>query len=164
MKRILRASGFLILGSLSLLAGLLGIWGAGQVSTLSCSRLEPTHVNCELERAFLGIIPSRHTSLERVHEARLGIECPEGCIYWVELVTDQTVVPLTNNRTPDQDSVLVDKQPIDTFLKNSEVESLEYSLGPAWLMMMISVPFALIGGGLLYLNIHPIISNRDKKP
>ena len=138
---------FFGLGVCPLLAGLLFFWSAGQSSLVTCTRLETTHVDCHIARAFLGLIPTEEFTVTRVTGTELDINCEDNsCTYAVHLLARDEVMPLSNLATSDRESVAAGQARIDAFLSNTEAKSIEYSSGPAWSGMALTIPFILLGG------------------
>jgi hypothetical protein len=138
---------FFGLGVCPLLMGLLFFWSAGQTNRLACKRLESTHVNCQIERAFLGIIPTDQATLSRITGTELTSSCDsDGCTYAIDLITADEVVPLSNLSTSDLKGVEAEKERIDNFLNDTEAKLIEFTSGPAWIGMLLSTPFILVGG------------------
>lgn len=137
---------FLGLGICPLLAGLLFFWAAGQSSSVTCTRLETTHVDCRIERTFLGRIPSDQITISRVTGTELTTNCEDdGCTYAVDLIANDDVVQLTNLATSDLESIEAEKERIDDFLINTEATSVEFSSGPTWVGMLFTLPFIALG-------------------
>ncbi|MDX1523120.1 MAG: hypothetical protein R3264_15950 [Anaerolineae bacterium] len=154
---------FFGLGVCPLLIGLTFFWTTGQSSTITCTRLETTHVDCRIERAFLGIIPSEEVTVSRVTGTELTTTCEDNsCTYAVDLLTDgEAVAVLTGLATSDLESVEAEKERLDEFLNNPAETSLEFNSGPAWLGMLISIPFIVVGGVITGRGIKAILTKTD---
>lgn len=151
---------FFGLGVCPLLAGLSFFWTAGQSSSVTCARLETSHVDCHIERAFLGLIPTDESTVARVTGSELTTNCEDNsCTYAVNLLTQEDVVPLTGLATSDLDSVEAEKERIDNFLNNTEAQSIEYSSGPTWVGMALSIPFMVMGGFITTKGVRVFFTN-----
>lgn len=148
---------FFGVGGCSLLAGLGFFWVSGQRNVLTCTRLERTHVDCRIERAFLGLIPSDELVITRVTGTEIVTECDDGCTHAVHLLSDEQAVPLSDLAISDLDSVEADQERIDEFLNDPEIKSLDLSSGPAWVGMLFSLPFVLLGAGVIGWGIRVFI-------
>ena len=150
---------FVALGICPLLAGLGFFWISGQRNLVTCARLESTHVNCRIERAFLGLIPSEELVISRVTGTKIETNCgDDGCTYAVYLLSDEQEVALSDLSISDLDSVEADQERIDEFLNDPEFDSLEFTSGPAWFGMLFSLPFALLGGFITVRGIRAFIA------
>ena len=145
---------FLALGICPLLAGLAFFWGAGQRSTVTCTRLETNLVDCTIERAFLGLIPTEAFTVARVTGTELDTNCEDNsCTYALLLVTEDEAVPLGTLATSELENVEAEQARLDEFLANTEAASLAFTSGPAWIGMLITIPFILLGA---YITIRGI--------
>ena len=137
---------FVGLGICPLMMGLGFFWAAGQSSVVTCTRLETTHVDCQIARAFLGVVPSETFAVSRVTGTELTTNCEDNsCTYAIDLVTNEMVEPLTGLATSDLASVEAEKERLDIFLSDTASTSLEYSTGPTWIGMLLSLPFIALG-------------------
>ena len=57
--------------------------------------------------------------------------------------------------TSDLENVEAEKERIDAFLTNTEAKSIEYSGGPTWIGMLLSLPFIALGS---YITIRGVRS------
>ena len=143
---------FLGLGVCPLLMGGMFFFISGQVSTVTCTRLETTHVDCHIERAFWGRIPTESFTVSRVVGTELTTHCDDGCTYGVNLVTSSDeVTALTNLNTSDLDGVAAEQERVDAFLNDTAAPSLTYSSGPTWMGIILSIPFILMGGFIIFI-------------
>ena len=150
---------FLGLGICPLFFGLYFLWITGQNTQVSCTRLETNHINCQIDRAFLGRIPSETISIEKVTGTDMTTTCDEGsCTYAINLLTDTEIVQLTNLSTSNLDSVEAEKEQLDYFLADTEAQSLDYNSGPTWLGMGISFIFTIVGGFMTLLGIRSLLT------
>ena len=151
---------FVALGLCPLLAGLGFFWVSGQRSVVTCTRLESTHVDCQIDRAFLGLIPSDQLTITRVTGTEIETSCgDDGCTYAVNLLSDEGFVPLSDLAISDLDSVEADQARINEFLDDPESDFFEYRVNPAWLGMMISLPFILLGVLVIGAGLKTLIKN-----
>lgn len=152
---------FLGLGICPLVAGLLFFWASGQSSVVTCTRLETTHIDCRIERAFLGLIPTDQFTISRVTGTELATTCEDNsCTYAVDLLANDDAVQMTNMATSDLESVQAEKERIDEFLANTEATSLEFSGGPTWIGMLVTIPFIALGS---FVTIKGVRTFRAKK-
>jgi hypothetical protein len=153
---------FFGLGICPLLAGTAFFWASGQSSVVTCTRLETIHVNCHIARAFLGLIPTEEWTVSRVTGTEMTTNCEDNsCTYAVNLLTNNDVVPLTNMATSELESVEVEQARIDNFLNNSEAKSIEYSSGPTWIGMLLSLPFIALGGFVTIRGVRIFFAHRN---
>lgn len=134
--------------------GLLFIWMGSQISHLTCTRLESSHVECRLQRRFLGLITVNQQSLPKVTAAELKENCTDGCLYWVELVTDEQAVSLTRFTSYNRGGVAAHHQQIVAFLNEPARPNFELNGSLSWLLLICSLPLLAVGSFLLK-GFHP---------
>ncbi|GGA26338.1 hypothetical protein [Okeania sp. KiyG1] len=165
---------------ISLLFTLVGLWQIGVIK-VSCQRVEPTQVNCQVNNSeYLGLIPYSSTSLTRVAEAKFNSRKSQDSDgdtsfdYFVTLVTQtgEEVVSWQGNSysngihgSPQEMNEMATK--INTFINNSTESSLliQYDLG--WkkenlIPLAIGITFLGIGVLLLYASFYLKIITLNK--
>jgi hypothetical protein len=135
------------------------------VEELTCKRVEPTQVNCELTRStFMGLVKGRVTSLSKVREARVDTQVntttdSEGntsqeTSYKIVLLTQNHETPLSNNN-------LDDASRINEFIKNNNSIDLMIKSDRRWMTLGI-IPFLLVflvmGSGSILVGFYIIMN------
>lgn len=113
----------LLVAIVLLVCGLLLVFLAGRVSTLSCSR-ETGSIHCLLSSRLLDQYLPRETVLNNLQSAYVDESCDDSCSYRVRLITANDDTPFTttldSNRTEKQ--ALADQ--INQFIQDSSQKSL----------------------------------------
>ncbi|NET41611.1 hypothetical protein [Okeania sp. SIO2B3] len=134
------------------------------VIKVSCQRVEPTQVNCQVNSSkYLGLIQGSSNSLTRVTEAKFNSQNDSyGSNYFVTLVTQtgKEVVSWQGNSYtngvkgyPQEMNEMVEK--INTFIKNSTEPSLliQYDIRWKWKnLMSLALNITFIGIAVLLLG------------
>ncbi len=145
-------------GILATLLGLTFIWLGGQVSSLSCTRLETTRIDCQLQRQFLGAISANQQVLIKLSGTELKEDCDESCTYWIELLAEDKNIRLTPFSSYNQSAVQVEQQYIDDLLNNSDLTSFKHVSKPSWMLFLSGIPLIGVGGWLLLSQVRRKIS------
>ncbi|MDY7002547.1 MAG: hypothetical protein SWX82_00870 [Cyanobacteriota bacterium] len=145
----------------------------------SCQRVEPTQVNCQVNKSkYLGLIQGYSTSLNRVKEAKFNSQNDsDGSNYFVTLVTQtgKEVVSLPDNSYtngvkgyPQEMNQMATK--INTFINNSTDPSLLIQYDLRWkeenlISLAVCIPFIGIGILLLYpaFYLETLILNKRER-
>lgn len=133
---------------LVVMMGLAFVWIGGQVSRLSCTRLAGRPVECQLQRYFLGLLPTGRRALPPVTGSEVKEDCLDGCRYWIELRTGAGPVRLTTFSSYNRSGVRADQKRIEAFLHNPELKLFEHAGSPSWAMLVTSTPLLGVGGFL----------------
>lgn len=138
----------LIVGGGFALMGLLFMVVFGQRSTLECQRLESTLVTCQVQRDFLGV-PVSNSELRQVRRAAVAVSSDEeGDTYRVQLVNDETVLPLTVYFSSGSRGKYDQAGQINAFL--SDPARVDYRTEEMnWFALLLSAFFAVAGLGML---------------
>ena len=140
---------------ISLLFSLLSLWQM-RVISVSCQRVEPTQVNCQVNNSkYLGLIQDSSISLTRVTEAKFNYhKNSDGVYYSVTLVTKsgKEIVSWQGNSYQEMNEMVAK---INTFLNSSTQPSLLIQYDLRWKkknlrLLAISITSLKIGVLLLY--------------
>lgn len=132
--------------------GLLISFLLGQVSTLTCNRVEDAD-RCVLRVNWMGLSPLRETRIEGLQGAQVEESCDEdGCTYRVVLVTTRQTLPFETAYTSDKTDKEATAAQIDAFVKDRQISTLEVSTGGG-LWLIIPVIFIALG---IYMAIKPL--------
>lgn len=151
---------FVALGVCPLLFGLYFFWASGQQNLVSCTRLETQHIDCQIDRAFLGVIPGETVRVNNVKGTEVSTTCEDGsCTYAIHLLTAETAVPLTVLPTSNQSGIEEEQARFDQFLTDIQATSLAYQSSPSWLALVISALFSVAGGFMVLRGIKAAVTN-----
>lgn len=144
----------ILLGASFVLGGLGVIVEFAKVTTLTCDRLEPTHVKCELRTVGLAdtdVIPFPPNYLlgAKVQE----IDLDDSTTYRVLLQTKNGDFPLTQTASSGARGKEISVAQIKAYLQNSNQKSLFIKHDRSWMAYAFGGLFALIGSGLIYLML-----------
>ena len=136
----------------TILLGLVIAWVTGQVSRLSCQWIETQHIDCRLQRHFLGFIPAGERELNKVSGVELREDCFDDCTYWVEVSTEAGSVSLTRFGVYSRNRMAAEAQHVADFLNDSDRKTLEHVSPPAWLGFFAGLFLIVVGGVLGYFK------------
>ncbi|UCC61768.1 MAG: hypothetical protein JSV36_13315 [Anaerolineae bacterium] len=126
----------------------------GQAATLTCTRVEPSQIECVRQSKWLGWLPVSAVSLQHVEGAEVAQSCDdEGCSYRVELTTAEGIVPLTSYYSSGSRSKKEAADRINAFLRNSEGSSLTVKSDAGLLAFVLPLVFVLVGPLIIMWSI-----------
>jgi len=99
----------------------------GQVTTLTCDRVETDQVDCKIQSKWMGLVPLREQSVRSVRGAQVAEDCDEdedGCTYRVELVASAGIVPLTSHYSSGHAAKESVAQRVNDFVRGPAASSL----------------------------------------
>ncbi len=154
---------FIALGLCPLIMGGLFFWAAAHSTLTTCTRLETTHIDCQIEWFFLGGIQTDEVTLTRVVDTELVTNCDDGsCTYAINLLTeDGDFFPMTGLSTSDADGVSAEKEQIDAFLVDTTAPSFTTHISPSWTGMLITLPFIALGVLIITFGIRGVFSSQS---
>lgn len=120
---------------------------AAHRTEVTCSRVEPQVVNCNLQASWLGWFPQTPRVVSNVQQAVVSDNCDsDGCTYRVELLTPAGVVPLTNAYSSGYEDKQQSASQVNGYLAGATGEPLQFTsdLGMGW-FVLIPIVFVLIG-------------------
>ena len=163
-----RLGNTLLVWGIPILMGVTFIIIMGKLHTLKCERLEPTVVNCTLNRSSL--IGKKTISINRLEKAELKEnKGDDGTTYHINLVTNNQVIPFTDYSSSGKKGKQNKINKINNFLHNSQEQYLivqqddrifAYLIGGLSIIMGLSV---LYGFGNKFEPVNYILDkNQDK--
>jgi hypothetical protein len=147
-----------LMGVALVLGGLAAIGEFAKVTTLTCDRLEPKYVKCELQTA--GILDREDVSFPPNY--LLGatvqeIELEDNTVYRVLLQTKNGDFPLTPTASSGAKGKEIMATQIETYLQEPNQKSLLIKSDRSWVAYGIGGLFVFLGGGLIILVLsHPL--------
>jgi len=137
-----------ILGLLVVLVGCFAVYLLGQVTIVTCNRIETTRIDCLVERKALGLFPAGTDTIHQVQRVRLGKSCgDESCRYWIEADTASgkvTLIPHIGAFFSDPQDVV---NKINILIEQYDRESIQvedYSGLPAVLVVGLALVSPLV--------------------
>jgi len=126
----------------------------GQAATLTCTRVEPSQIECVRESKWLGWLPVSSASLQHVQGAEVAQSCDdEGCTYRVELSTAEGTVPLTSYYSSGSQSKQETADRVNAFLKDLRESSLTVKSDAGLLAFVLPLVFVLVGPLIIMWSI-----------
>lgn len=144
--RISRLVSAVLFGAVFTACGCLMSFIFGQQTTLNCTRVESTQIECSKQSKWVGLVPLGEESIQNLEGARVDENCDEdGCTYRVELNTADGIVPLTSFYSSGSKSKQKTADRINAFVRNSSESSLAVEGGAGLLGILFPLIFVLAG-------------------
>jgi len=151
--------------------GALFLSGAGQISILTCERVETTQINCILDRNLLGVIPLGEEPVFGLHEAEVTTSCREddddggtSCVYSVNLITSQGVVSLGSQiSSGEYDSKVRTVRQINNSINNLETPSFSTQYDDIGIQLMPIAIFLLVGLGIIFFGFYSLYAQMTEE-
>lgn len=140
--------------------GLAFLWGAGQVRTLTCQRVETHQIECVIQIKLLGLLPLGEQPVHHLQGASVSTGCSENgesgqesCVYGVKLQTAQGEVslspPIVSGERRSKEELV---RQINNFIGTHSMTSLHEVYSEIGLGLMPIFIILLAGSAILWVS------------
>ena len=138
------------------------IFDSLRVRSVTCTRLEPSLIDCKLETRLLGFVPLASQAVPKLQGARVEKYCYDrSCSYPVYLDSEQEAILFRSGDAHKEEAAIGRVAKINEFVQNSEAQVVVIEEDISLLSVLVGIIFVVVALLAIFLFFDSI---REKPP